>query len=199
MGLKMRDGLMGANASQSNPLPHELRWYQFSLRSIFVVTTLFALALGLYIKYVKQAGEQWARIHYFLLTVGNSDNNVEWLKKPAKWRGCSSESSSEGWGRSEQGNGSRVYSIQNSTGNEPANCLAAFMGYFAETGLFDGPQSIEISENRMILKSPEGSLEMEAKWLPDEPSQIEDLRRMQLKWKFEFRPLYPPSEEQATP
>jgi hypothetical protein len=46
----------------------------------------------------------------------------------------------------------------------------------------------------MILKSDEGWLKLETKWPSDEPSEIVNIRRMQLKVEYEFHPLHPPSE-----
>jgi hypothetical protein len=121
--------LMISIESPSDPPPHKLRWYQFSLRSIFVVMTLVALGLGLYIKYVKQAGEKQARITTFGECIRNFSNQSRWMKKPAIDLGCSFHSSNDGNGEEIHGHGEYEYSIRNSTGNEPSECVAALMEY----------------------------------------------------------------------
>jgi hypothetical protein len=160
--------------------------------------TIFALALGLYIKYVKQVEERLARIGYFCNCVRNPDT-VQWVKEPAAKVGFDSHSSDLGKDGVQRGEGEYNYYLLNSTGKEPAECLAALSQHFIKKKIFHDPVSVENFENRLILKSPEGELKMEAKWLPDEPAHTENPKRMQLKWEYEFRPLFPPSEEQKMP
>jgi hypothetical protein len=190
--------------SPSDPSPRKLRWYQFSLRSIFVVMTLFALGLGLYIKYVKQDEERRARCKYFVETVLDFGKFVQWVEKPALSHRFSGDSSCIGAGSSPQGKACYKYSIQYSRGNEPAECVAALAQYFSEKNIFHNLQSVEILEDKITLKSDEGWLKLETKWLPDKPSEIDNLKRMQIKnmqleVEFEFQPLHSTSETDKTP
>jgi hypothetical protein len=178
--------------------PHKLRWYQFSLRSILVVMTVFALGLGLYIKYVKQDEERRSRITRFCNCVSNL-NNVKWLDDSVTLVGCAFSSTNGGDGEVERGKGECVYSLRNATGNEPAKCLDAMQKHFVAERIFHDPPTMDSKDGEVALISSEGRLTFQAKWLPDDPAEGKDVRRMQLQWNFQFQPVFPPSDERSSP
>ncbi len=47
--------------SDSNPPRHKLRWYQYSLSSLFILTILVALASGWYSNEMQKAAERRSR------------------------------------------------------------------------------------------------------------------------------------------
>jgi hypothetical protein len=185
------------NDTQSNP-PHKLRWYQFSLRSLFIVMTLLALGLGLYIKYVKQVEERHARTEYIQLALKNITKPALWTKDPNVFKNGFSFGY-DGDGVIFRGSGKIHFLLKNPTGNEPAECVASVTAYLKEKHIFWDPQRVEILENKSTLSSPEGWLKVEAKLIPRHIPYSEFPKELQLNWELNFQSLHPPSEEQKSP
>jgi hypothetical protein len=199
MGPQMRNGLARTNESQPDPPPHKLRWYQFSLRSILVVMTLFALGLGLYIKYVKQVQERHARAEYLYRVLTNARMPARWTKNPTFTKGPVINSGRDGDGVIYRGHGDMKFLLRSPTGNEPAECVESITAYLKEKNIFWNPQRVEIFENKSTLSSPEGWLKLEVKRIPNEFSHGGYQEELQLNWEYSFQPLHPPSEEQESP
>jgi hypothetical protein len=179
--------------------PQKLRWYQFSLRSLFVVMTLLALGLGLYIKYVKQDEERRARIEY-LRSCLNYDPEKDLSKNLAKFDSIGSRGiKCGGDGVVDRGQGEMILIFRNATKDVPAECLKTFMEIYRQQNPFGEPQTVEISENAASLNSPEGWLRMEAKWLTENWEHRKNYPALEIKWEYFFKPIHPPSEKQKLP
>lgn len=194
----MGNDLSNSNDTQSNP-PQKLRWYQFSLRSLFVVMTLLALGLGLYIKYVKQVEERHARAEYLYQVLTNARHPARWTKNPTFIKAPVINSSRDGDDVSFHGNGDMKFLLKNPTGNEPAECVESITAYLKDKNIFWDPQRVEIVENKSTLSSPEGWLKLEVKRFPSKLSHAGYQEELQLNWEYTIQPLHPLSEEQKSP